>query len=240
MRALHTAAEVHGVHGLGRVELPVPATPPVEAHAVELMAEVVTAAERPVTLVAVGPLTNVALLAIRHPDVAARLGRVIVMGGGLARGNVTPAAEFNVFVDPEAAVRVLDAGLDVTLVPLNATHEAWLSEDDIEQVRSAGPIGTTVAAMLDFYADSCRREDRLVHVPMHDPLALAVAFRPELVTLERMHVAVECGSPLTLGATIGDRAGRTGLAPNAAVAVGADRPAFTALLVERLASLEGG
>jgi inosine-uridine nucleoside N-ribohydrolase len=240
VRPLHTAAEVHGIHGLGRVELPVPPTPPLEAHAVELMAEVVTAAERPVTLVAVGPLTNVALLAIRHPDVAARLGRVIVMGGGLARGNVTPAAEFNVFVDPEAAVRVLDAGLDVTLVPLDATHEAWLSEDDIEQVRSAGPIGTTVAAMLDFYADSCRREDRLVHVPMHDPLALAVAFRPELVTLERMHVAVECASPLTLGATVGDRSHRTGLAPNAAVAVGADRPAFTALLVERLASLEGG
>ena len=133
---------------------------------------------------------------------------------------------------------MLDSGLDLTLVPLDATHQAWLGEDDIEAIRSSGSIGTTVAAMLDFYADSCRREDRLVHVPMHDPLALAVAFRPTLVTLERMHVAVECGSALTLGATVGDRAGRTGLAPNAAVAVAADRTAFAGMLVERLASLD--
>jgi inosine-uridine nucleoside N-ribohydrolase len=240
VRRLRTAADVHGVHGLGRVELPVPATPPVEAHAIELIAEVVTASEWPVTLVAVGPLTNVALLLARYPDVAARLGRVIVMGGGLAAGNVTPAAEFNIWVDPEAAARVLDAGLDLTLVPLDATQRAWLGEGDIERIRSGGPIGTTVAAMLDFYADSCRRLDRLVELPMHDPLALAVAFRPALVTLKRMHVAVECGSPLTLGATVGDRTGRTGLEPNAAVAVAADREAFAALLVERLATLDGG
>jgi len=238
VRSLRTAAEVHGAHGLGRVELPAPATPSVEAHAIDLIADVVTASERPVTLVAVGPLTNVALLCARHPDVAARLGPVIAMGGGLARGNVTPAAEFNIWVDPEAAARVLDAGLDLTLVPLDATHQAWLGEDDIERVRSGGPLGTTIAAMLDFYADSCRRADRLVHVPMHDPLALAVAFRPALVTLERMHVAVECGSPLTRGATIGDRTGRTGLAPNASVAVAADRAAFADMLVERLATLE--
>src|ERR671937_272810 len=135
VREPFVAAHVHGETGLDGPDLPPPQGRPLDAHAVDFLAERILAAPGPPTLVPTGPLTNVALLLARHPDVAARLERIVLMGGAIAEGNVTPAAEFNIWVDPEAAARVFASGLDVTMVGLDVTHKALFGPDRVEQLR---------------------------------------------------------------------------------------------------------
>jgi inosine-uridine nucleoside N-ribohydrolase len=134
------AADVHGESGLDGPELPEPTTAAVDAHAVDFLAERLIAAPEPVTLIPTGPLTNVALLLARHPLAAENIERIVLMGGAIAEGNVTPAAEFNIWVDPEAAARVFASGLDVTMIGLDVTHRALLTPAHAEQLRAAGRI----------------------------------------------------------------------------------------------------
>src|SRR4051794_6867761 len=145
VREPRVAADVHGETGLDGPDLPPPQAEPAAEHAVDFLAERVEGA----TLVATGPLTNVALLLARYPD--ARPKRIVLMGGAIAEGNVTPAAEFNIWADPEAAQRVFSSGLDVTMVGLDVTHKALVTTEDAEQLRRAGRIGKVVAELLDFY-----------------------------------------------------------------------------------------
>jgi inosine-uridine nucleoside N-ribohydrolase len=229
---------VHGETGLDGPDLPPPRMRPVDLHAVDFMARCLRAGPEPVTLVPVGPLTNVALLLALHPDAADGIGRIVLMGGAIAEGNWTPAAEFNVWSDPEAARRVFESGLDVTMVGLDVTHEARVGPADRERLRrGAGGAGRLVAELLDFYGDFHRRTYGWEGAPIHDALAVAHVVAPGLVRTERRHVAVECGSELCRGRTVVDLWKRTGLEPNAWVAVGVDAPAFPDLLVERLGSL---
>jgi inosine-uridine nucleoside N-ribohydrolase len=236
VREPHVAAYVHGESGLDGPALPPPRARPLEQHAVDFLAELVLASPEPVTLVPTGPLTNVALLLVRHPDAAARIGRIVLMGGAIAEGNVTPAAEFNVWADPEAAARVFASGLDVTMIGLDVTHKALVTPAHGERLRALGETGTMVAELLDFFQRFHSETYGFEGSPVHDAVAVAEVVRPGLVRTLARHVAVECASELCRGRTVVDLWRRTGLAPNASVGVDIDAPAFVELLLERLAT----
>jgi inosine-uridine nucleoside N-ribohydrolase len=236
VRERETAAHVHGETGLDGPALPPPERSPVDQHAVEFLADQIAASETPVTLIPTGPLTNVALLLARHPEAAARLERIVLMGGSIAEGNVTPAAEFNVWADPEAASRVFSSGLDVTMVGLDVTHKALMTPKHAEQLRSAGRTGTMVAELYDFFSIYHREVYGMDAAPIHDAVAVAHVVRPDLVETVERHVAVDCESELCRGRTVVDLWSRTGNAPNAHVAVDIDGDAFLELLIERLST----
>src|SRR3954464_9865068 len=231
VRDPYVASYVHGETGLDGPDLPPPAGEPVAEHAVDFLAQHVAGT----TLVATGPLTNVALMLARYPE--ARPDRLVLMGGAIAEGNVTPAAEFNIWADPEAAARVFASGLDVTMVGLDVTHRALLSRAHAEQLRDVGRVGRFVAELLDFYGIFHREIYGFDGSPVHDAVAVAQVIRPELLDLERLNVQVDCESSLCRGRTVVDVWRRTGLEANASVAVGIDSDAFLDLLLERLAKL---
>jgi inosine-uridine nucleoside N-ribohydrolase len=231
------AADVHGETGLDGPDLPPPRGTTIGTHAVDFLAERIHACDRPVTLVPTGPLTNVALLLARHPDVAANLERIVLMGGAIAEGNVTPAAEFNIWADPEAAARVFASGLDVTMVGLDVTHRALLTDAHAQRLRASGRTGTLVADLHGFYARVHRRRYGWDGAPVHDAMALAHVVRPDLLTTLERNVEIDCASELCRGRTVVDLWRRTDRAPNTHVGVGIDAMAFFDLLVERIASL---
>ena len=237
-RELFVAAYVHGDSGLDGPALPPAAGHPVEQHAVDFLAEAVLRADRPVTLVPTGPLTNVALLLARHPEAAARIGRIALMGGAIAEGNVTPAAEFNVWADPEAAWRVFRSGLPVTMIGLDVTHKALMRAEHVERLRASGTVGRLVAELHDFFARFHRETYGFDGAPIHDAVAVAHVLRPGLVETVRRHVDVDCESSLCRGRTVVDLWRRTGQEPNADVGVDIDAPAFLKLLCERIESLD--
>jgi inosine-uridine nucleoside N-ribohydrolase len=226
------AAYVHGETGLDGPDLPPPQREPPALHAVDFLAERVSGA----TLVAVGPLTNVALLLAHHPE--ARPDRIVLMGGSIGLGNVTPAAEFNIWADPEAAARVFESGLELAMVGLDVTHQALLLDADAERLRASGRTGQMVAELYDFFHRFHRDTYGFGGSPIHDAVAVAYVFRPELMETKHCHVAIECGSELTRGRTVVDLWDRTEEEPNAHVGVGIDGRAFVHLLLERLPTLD--
>ena len=237
-RELVTAADAHGETGLDGPELPPARGRPLDRHAVDFLAERILAAGAPVTLVALGPLTNVALLLAERPEAAERLGRIVLMGGAIGEGNMTASAEFNVWVDPEAAARVFESGLDVTMVGLDVTNRAVLTPEHADRLRPQGSVGAAVAAMLDFYGTFYRRAYDHGGCPVHDAVAVAHVVRPELLRTLRRRVDVDTSSGLCRGRTVVDMRRRTVLPePNATVAVDVDVPGFVALLVDRLGQL---
>jgi inosine-uridine nucleoside N-ribohydrolase len=231
VREAFVAAYVHGESGLDGPDLPPPQGAPLAEHAVDFLAERAPGA----TLVATGPLTNVALLLASRPD--ARPERVVVMGGAIAEGNVTPAAEFNIWADPEAAARVFASGLDVTMIGLDVTHRALLTSAHAERLRATGRVGRVVAELLDFYGVFHREVYGFDGSPVHDAVAVAQVIEPELLRLERLNVEIDCESSLCRGRTVVDLWRRTGREPNANVAVEIDAKAFLELLLHRLAAL---
>jgi inosine-uridine nucleoside N-ribohydrolase len=234
---LVVAADAHGESGLDGPDLPPPRARPVAEHAVDFLAARLRVSERPVTLVALGPLTNVALLLARHPESTARVDRVVLMGGAIGAGNMTAAAEFNIWTDPEAAQRVFESGLDVTMVGLDVTNRAVLTGEHADRLRSSGRVGLAAAQMIDFYLGFY--EDAYEHggAPIHDALAVAHLIRPGLVTTLERHVAVDTTAGICRGRTVVDMRLRRALPdPNAHVAVDVDTPAFVDLLLERLAA----
>jgi inosine-uridine nucleoside N-ribohydrolase len=231
VREPFVAAYVHGETGLDGPDLPSPAGTPVAGHAVEFLAE--HAAGQ--TLVAVGPLTNVALYLALHPDGAP--ARIVLMGGAIAEGNVTPAAEFNIWADPEAARRVFASGIDLTMVGLDVTHKALMTPAHADRLRSAGRAGKLVAELFDFYHRFHAETYGLPGSPIHDALAVAAVVRPELLQTKHRHVAIDCESELCRGRTVVDLWRRRGNEPNAHVAVAVDSEAFVELLLDRISSL---
>jgi inosine-uridine nucleoside N-ribohydrolase len=237
IREPRTGAHVHGESGLDGPDLPAPAASPVAAHAVDYLAERLRATDRPVTLVPTGPLTNIALLLARHPDVAGRIERIVLMGGAIAEGNVTPAAEFNIWVDPEAAVRVFASGMETTMVGLDVTHRALMTPADADTLAQSGRVGTVVAELFEFYNRYHTRVYDLPGSPVHDALAVGHVIRADLLGTKDCHVAIDCASELCRGRTVVDLWHVTGNHPNAHVATEVDGRAFIDLLVERIGSL---
>jgi len=229
----------HGEDGFGGVRLdPAPrgADP---RSAVQVMVDVIEGSAEAVTLIALGPLTNVAVLVAAFPDVAARLERIVLMGGG-ARviGNMTPAAEFNIWYDPEAAARVFAAGVPVTMVGLDVTHQALTAPEDWDGLRGGGPVAEAVLAMVEFYTAYYLAVAGTTSTAQHDSLAVAAVVQPGLVTTRSLHVDVECAGALTRGMTVVDVDDVAKAAPNADVALEVDADAFNRLLVSRVTALD--
>ena len=230
--SLRTAAHVHGESGLGGAELPTPDVEVTGEHAVDLISRVLRESAAPVTLVATGPLTNVALLLRAHPDVAPRIREIVFMGGSTDFGNVEPLGEFNIVVDPEAADEVLSSGLPVTMCGLNVTHQALATDAVLDRFRALDtPLADTVVLLLEFFGDRYRDIWGLPAPPVHDPVAVARVIDPGLVRCEDAHVAVELHGTHTRGATVCDRFGVRGFSPNAKVAIDLNAPGFWDLVV---------
>jgi len=234
---LVVADDAHGDSGLGGLVLPEPKTEPANEHAVDFLAERLLGADRPITLFALGPLTNLALVLALHPEATRGIERIVLMGGAIGEGNQTASAEFNIWIDPEAAATVFGSGLDLTMVGLDVTNQAVLTPDDAEHLRGGGPVGAAAAAMLDFYLGFYETAYEHGGAPIHDAVAVAQALRPGVVTTLARRVDIELGG-LCRGRTVVDMRRRTTLPePNAHVAVDIDVHAFRDLLLERLASL---
>jgi pyrimidine-specific ribonucleoside hydrolase len=229
-RPLRTAPNVHGETGLDGPALPEPRARPVEAHAVDLLADVL---EPGVVLVPTAPLTNVALVLERgvRPDA------IVWMGGAIAEGNVTPAAEFNAFVDPEAAAAVFASGVPLTMIGLDVTHQALFTREHADRLRSAGRVGRVVAELSDFFQLFHERRYGMQGSPVHDAMAVAAVIDPSLVGTLPCYVGVETASQLCDGRTVVDRWHVTGEPPNAAVGIDVDAERFLELLVERIGAL---
>ncbi|NJK80926.1 MAG: nucleoside hydrolase [Chloroflexaceae bacterium] len=239
MRPLLTAAETHGSTGLGNAVLPASPVPPIAEHAVDLLIREILAAPGAVTVVAIGPLTNLALAIRKAPRIVQAVKQVIMMGGALrVDGNVTPLAEFNVYVDPHAAHIVLHSGMPITLLPWDITRAILLTQQDVETLlQVAGPIPRFVADTTRPYIAFHAAYFNFAGCSVNDPAALALAFMPDLATLESVYVDVEYTSALTMGKTVADFAHTTGHAPNVQAVVGFDTPRFMAMLLERFAWL---
>jgi inosine-uridine nucleoside N-ribohydrolase len=233
-RELRTAAHVHGESGLDGPSLPEPSGRPVDAHAADFLAELI---EPGVVLVPTAPLTNVALLLERHPDVRERLERIVWMGGAIGEGNVTPAAEFNAFVDPEAAAAVFASGIPVTMIGLDVTHRTLFTRAHADRLRGAGAAGRVVADLSDFFQLFHEERYGFDGSPIHDALAVGYVVDPTLVTTLHCNVAIETASQHCDGRTVVDRWDVTGRPANAHVGIDVDAPRFLELLVARIASL---
>jgi len=231
------AREDHGETGLDGPDLPPPARAPVGEHAIDWIAEQLTAAGGPVTLVATGPLTNVALFLARHPQLKASIERIVLMGGAIGTGNVTPAAECNMWVDPEAAHRVFSSGLDVTMVGLDVTHKALMRDSHAARLEASGTAGTLVADLYRFYARHHARRYGWDGAPVHDAVALAHVVDGRLLEVRDCAVRVDTGPEPSRGRTYVDLQETTGWRERCHVAVDIDAERFLELLVERISTL---
>ncbi|WP_429011904.1 pyrimidine-specific ribonucleoside hydrolase RihA [Aeromonas veronii] len=239
-RELIIADNVHGESGLDGPKLPDPAFAPQAMTGIELMARCLRESPEPVTLVPTGPLTNIALLLAAHPELKPRIARIVLMGGAAGAGNWTPAAEFNIYVDPEAADMVLKSGIPITMCGLDVTHEAQVMDEDIERVRTiTNPVAQCVAGLLDFFM-IYHRDPKwgFAGAPLHDPCTIAWLLAPELFHGVECRVDIETSGEHTVGMTVVDRYGLTGKPANALVLLGLDRPGFIDLLVTRLRAFD--
>lgn len=232
-----SAAHVHGANGFGGYELPASARP--LEPGVPLLARLIKSSAEPVTVVAIGPLTNIALLINEYPGSARKVERFVIMGGGTldVPGNATPAAEFNIYYDPDAAARVFDFGAQITMVGLNVTHKARVGSAHLRRLfASGGPIADMVGHMIRGYRDAGHRGDDAM--PQHNSLAVAAAVDASILTTRRLHVDVENVGRLTAGMTVVDfRDGSR--AANCDVGLDVDVQRFRELLDVRLAGLDG-
>jgi len=235
VRELSTAASMHGESGLAG---PLTVTPSREADArgaLDLIEDVLSTQRA--TLVVTGPQTNAAALIEQRPHLIDRIERIVFMGGAVDLGNWTPAAEFNIWVDPHAADIVLRSGLDVTMIGLEVTHQAWLTDEHADALRERGECGLFVAELLDHFVGFHQQRFGWPGAPIHDAVTIAHLIDPTLVEMVDANVEVELASELCLGRTVVDRWAVTDKPVNCHVGLGIDRDRFVTLLMERLYTL---
>lgn len=238
VRAPIYAPDIHGESGLGGPELPEPTVSLDGRHAVDLIiATIMDSAPGEITVIGTGPATNLALALRREPAIARRARAVVLMGGAHTRGNITPAAEFNVYADPHATAVVLQAPWDVTLVGLDLTHQAAATADVRARIAAigTGPAQFT-SELLSFFAESYDEVHGMADPPVHDPCAVAYVIDPEVMTTEPAHVVVELTGEHTTGMTVTDFTERSG-AQNVAVGMLLDRPRFWDLMTAALVAI---
>jgi inosine-uridine nucleoside N-ribohydrolase len=238
VRERQVTTNVHGETGLDGPDLPGPSREPEPEHGVDWIAKTVASSGGPLTLVATGPLTNVALFMARYPEIESKLERIVLMGGAIGLGNVTPAAESNVWTDPEAASRVFQSDTDVTMVGLDVTHQALMTPDHAQRLAGAGRAGKLVADLHEFYSRFHRDEYGWEGAPIHDAVAMAHVIDPTLLETARCGVRVDTGPGISRGRTYADLRSRMGWEPRHAVGVGIDAERFFELLVERIGRLD--
>ena len=239
-RALVTAEYVHGQSGIDGAGLPTPQISARKTRAVDFIIETCLAAgDASITICPVGPLTNIAHAVRAEPRIVPRIREIALMGGGFfAGGNTTPVAEFNIYVDPDAADIVFSAGAPVTMFPLDVTHQALALPAHLEAMWRIGtPVGDAVAGMLDFFGDYDIEKYGMPGAPLHDPCVIAYLLEPELFSGRPCHVAVETRSELTVGQTVVDWWRLTDKPANALVMHAVDGERFMALVIDRIARL---
>ncbi len=239
-RDLVTAEHVHGKTGLDGPDLPDPTMPLEEQHAVDFIID--TLRDHPsgtVTLCPLGPLTNIAMAFEKAPEIMARVQEIVLMGGAYFEvGNITPAAEFNIYVDPQAAHIVFKSGIPLTVMPLDVTHKALVTPERNEAFRRLGtPVGIAVAQMTEFFERFDKEKYGSAGAPLHDPCVTAYLIRPDLFSGRVVNVEIETTSELTMGMTVADWWRVSGRDPNALFMGSIDADGFFTLLTERLARL---
>lgn len=239
-RDLVTAEHVHGKTGLDGPSLPEPTMPLQDQHAVDFIIETLrNQAPGSVTLCPLGPLTNIATALTRAPDIAGKITEIVLMGGAYFEvGNITPTAEFNIYVDPQAADIVFRSGVPITVMPLDVTHKALVTKPRNDAFRALGTaVGVAVAEMTDFFERFDKEKYGSAGAPLHDPCVTAYLLKPDLFSGRRINVEIETGSELTMGMTVADWWGVTDREPNAFFVGDLDADGFFSLLTERLARL---
>jgi purine nucleosidase len=239
-RALVTAEHVHGKTGLDGPTLPEPQMPLQPQHAVDFIIDTVRAnPPGTITLCPLGPLTNIATALARAPDIAARLQEIVLMGGAYFEvGNITPAAEFNIYVDPQAAKAVFAAGVPLVVMPLDVTHKALVTAERNAAFRNLGtPVGIAVAQMTEFFERYDREKYGSLGAPLHDPCVTAYLLAPHLFSGRHVNVEIETTSELTMGMTVADWLRVTDRPANAMFMGQIDAQGFFDLLTQRLARL---
>jgi inosine-uridine nucleoside N-ribohydrolase len=254
VRRLATAGHVHGVNGLAGVEFPEPRIKPVHDTAPDLIRHIVREDPHEITIVAIGPLTNIALALCADPEIAAMIPAIVIMGGSLSGGNMTPAAEFNLYVDPEAARIVFDANIPLTMVGLDVTRKCLVSEQHIKQLEAAkNPVSQAAGKILRATYERMRHGGEVTDIALHDALAVASLIDHDVITRKDYYVEVETAGEWTAGETIGydghgpvrkspqmetsapdPRPTEIPFKPNAQVAVAVDPDRFFHLLISRL------
>lgn len=239
-RKLVTAEHVHGKTGLDGPQLPDPTMVLQDQHGVDFIIDTLrNAPAGTVTLCPLGPLTNIATALKRAPDIADRVAEIVLMGGAYFEvGNITPAAEFNIYVDPEAADIVFQSGINVTVLPLDVTHKALVTAPRVEAFRSMGTeVGRMVAEWTDFFERFDKEKYGSEGAPLHDPCVPAYLIQPDLFTGRHINVEIETTSDLTLGMTVADWWRVSGRAPNAMFMGDVNADGFFDLLTSRLSRL---
>jgi purine nucleosidase len=238
LRATLDAREVHGEGGLGAARLPAAQAAPTAGHAVDYLIETIGAAPGEITLIATGPLTNIALAVRREPRLVGWVRDFVIMGGSAARGNVTPAAEFNIVADPEAAAIVFEAGWQVTMVGLDVTLQARATPDVQDRMRGLGRLGADLLlpGLLGYRGEPAQGDASAGGAPVHDVCALALVAEPGLFGCDPARVDVETAGRWTTGMTVTDFSGPAE-ARNALVAMRVDGPAFWDLVLSAYAKI---
>jgi purine nucleosidase len=239
LQPLRTAEHIHAETERDRLLLPQPTMALQPQHGVDFLVETLIAAEPgKVTVCALGPLTNIATALVKAPEVAAKIGELVVMGGACFElGNVTPAAEFNIHVDPHAAAIVLDRGIPLTMIPLDVSHQLLTTQPRLAALRALdNQCGPAIASLLSAFERRRKRFGSRGRA-LHDPAVIAYLLRPTLFGGRKVNVAVETQSPLTLGMTVIDWWGVTGRKPNLRLMNRVDANGFYELLTERLSRL---
>jgi pyrimidine-specific ribonucleoside hydrolase len=229
---------VHGVSGLDGPELPEPAFKPSDLPAQALMRQIIDSSDRPVTVVATGPITNVAALLQQHPGMVDKIAEIVFMGGSTERGNHTPTAEFNTYADPEALAVVLASGLPIKMVGLNLTHQALATPAVVDRMRSMNhEIGRICGEWMGFFGSSYRAVWDFESPPVHDPCTIAWLIDPELITWQDCFVAVETKGEWTRGTTVVDLHNRYKRPPNVQVAMKLDTQRYWDLVLNSIDAL---
>ena len=239
-RDLVTAEEVHGKTGIDGVHIYEPPVPLADGHAVDFIIKAIRDNEKSaITLCPLGPLTNIAMALQKAPDIAERVGEIVLMGGGFFEGgNITPTAEFNIYVDPEAAEIVFASGIKIIMMPLDVTHKVLTRKDRIARLRAEGgkPAGI-MADMLEYFERFDEQKYGTDGGPLHDPTVIAYLLKPELFSGRECNVEIETKSELTLGMTVIDWWRVTDRKKNALVIKDVDDDGFFDLFIERLSRL---
>jgi purine nucleosidase len=240
MRPLATAEPIHGETSRDRLLLPEPTMPLQAQHGVDFLIETLRSTEAgTISLCALGPLTNIAVALVKAPEITGKVGELVIMGGaGFELGNVTPAAEFNIHVDPHAAAVVIDSGIPITMIPLDVTHQVLSTPPRLAALRALGNrCGTAVATLLTSFERNRRAKFGPRSMALHDPSVIAYLLRPSLYEGREVNVAIETQSTLTMGMTVVDWWGVTGRKANVRFMNSVAANGFSDLLTEQLARL---
>jgi purine nucleosidase len=234
LRSLITAAEVHGETGLIGVDLPDPTMPLQSEHAVSWIIQTLKQAATPITIATLGPLTNLAMAIVQAPEIVANIQELVFMGGAITHGNVTPSAEFNVYIDPHAAQIVLATGLSLTMVSLDVTHTVIATPDRLAKLRQVGRLGEIVAALLSAYGEYDKNRHGFEGAPLHDPCVIAYLLQPNLFESRSLFVTVETNEGPGLGRTIVDWYNVMERPPNVNVITKINADGFYELLIDHI------